>query len=306
MSTESAPSVQPSVRFRLPNGHETSVRSGGIIGRSPRAELTIADGRVSEAHALVSLRGDDLLLLGLRGRFSTGGAPLSRVALRVGQDITLFRGFSLRVVDLVLPSHALGIWSEELGEMVLSGVTSVVTGAQPQVVRGWRQDAEVVFWNQEARWWVRARNGSDQPVEVGQMQLPSGASLEVRSLDIGAAALSATRLNGSLTETLRIVARYDLAEFHRPNREVVSISGRMGRIICELVAFGVPVPWSILAMEIWGERPPHRLRNNLDQNLLRLRQRLRKEGIREDIVYPTGTGCIALRLLDGDQVETPS
>ena len=31
MSTQGAPAVQPSVRFRLPNGHETSVRSGGII-----------------------------------------------------------------------------------------------------------------------------------------------------------------------------------------------------------------------------------------------------------------------------------
>ena len=136
MSTEALPTVQPSVRFRLPNGHETSVRSGGIIGRTPRAELTIPDGRVSEAHALVSLRGDDLLLLGLRGRFSTGGAPLSRLALRVGQEITLFRGFTLRVVDLVLPSKALGVWSDDLGEVVLSGVTSVVTGPRPRAGAG--------------------------------------------------------------------------------------------------------------------------------------------------------------------------
>ena len=306
MSTQGAPAVQPSVRFRLPNGHETSVRSGGIIGRSPRAELTIADGRISEAHALVSLRGDDLMLLGLRGRFSTGGAPLSRVALRVGQEITLFRGFSLRVVDLVLPTKAFGICSEALGEVVLSGVTSVVTSGPPRVARGWRQDAEVVFWNQGARWWVRFRDGTDRAIEVGELVLPSGTTLDVRLLDIGAAALSATRLNGALAESLRIVANYDSAEFHRPNREVVSISGRMARIICELAAFGVPVPWSILAKEIWGEGPPHRLRNNLDQNLLRLRQRLRKEGIREDLVYPTGTGCIALRLLDGDRVENQS
>ncbi|HCH64051.1 MAG TPA: hypothetical protein DFR83_14690 [Deltaproteobacteria bacterium] len=306
MSTETLPNVQPSVRFRLPNGHETSVPSGGIIGRTPRAELTIPDGRVSEAHALVSLRGDDLLLLGLRGRFSTGGAPLSRLALRIGQEITLFRGFTLRVVDLVLPSKALGIGSDDLGEVVLSGVTSVVTGPRPRAIRGWRQDAEVVFWNQEAKWWARLRDGSDQPVEVGPLTLPSGLVLDVRALDIGAVALSATRLNGKLVDSLRIVTNYDMVEFHRPNREVVGISGRMGRIICELATFGVPVPWSILAKEIWGDSPQHRLRNNLDQNLLRLRQRLRKEGIREDLVYPTGTGCIALRLLDGDRVEDRS
>ena len=187
--------------------------------------------------------------------------------------------------------------------MVLSGVTSVVTGTGGRMSRGWRQDADVVFWNQEANWWVRFRDGSDRPVKEGPLTLPSGATIQVRAVDIGVAALSATRLGGTLADSIRIIANYDTAEFHRPSREVVTISGRMARIVCELASFGVPVPWSILAKEIWGEGPPHRLRNNLDQNLLRLRQRLRKEGIREDLVYPTGTGCIALRLLEGDRVE---
>jgi hypothetical protein len=304
MQTDHDGAIQPSARFRLPDGREVSVPSGGIIGRSPGAALTIADARVSEAHALVSLRGDELVLLGLRGRFSTGGAPLSQLSLREGIEITLYRGFSIRVVDLVLPSSVLAIWSEALGEVVLSGVTSVVTGGGARVARGWNQLAEVVFWNQGPRWRARLRDGTEHVVHEGPLVLPSGSTLEVRRVDIRAAALSATRRAGDLADALRIVAGYDIAELHRPDRAVVNISGRMARIIYELVTFGVPVPWSILAKEIWGDAPPHRLRNNLDQNMLRLRQRLRKEGIREDLVYPTGTGCIALRLLEGDRVES--
>jgi pSer/pThr/pTyr-binding forkhead associated (FHA) protein len=45
------------VRLRLPDGSTTTLAPGDIIGRMASAALVLDDGRVSEAHAMVSLRG---------------------------------------------------------------------------------------------------------------------------------------------------------------------------------------------------------------------------------------------------------
>ncbi len=62
--------VRPLARFLAPDGRSELLGPGDIIGRMPTATLTINDPHVSEAHALVSLRGSELKLPGLRGRSS--------------------------------------------------------------------------------------------------------------------------------------------------------------------------------------------------------------------------------------------
>lgn len=48
---------------------------GDLIGRLWSAALCLSDPRVSEAHAMVSLREGQLRLLALRGLFAIDGKP---------------------------------------------------------------------------------------------------------------------------------------------------------------------------------------------------------------------------------------
>ena len=54
--------MQPCVVFRGPDGQRHRVPHGGVIGRLSGAALVLRDPRVSEAHAMVSLRGGALHL----------------------------------------------------------------------------------------------------------------------------------------------------------------------------------------------------------------------------------------------------
>jgi pSer/pThr/pTyr-binding forkhead associated (FHA) protein len=45
------------VRIRLPDGTERRVSPSDLVGRLETAALHLDDARISEAHALVSLRG---------------------------------------------------------------------------------------------------------------------------------------------------------------------------------------------------------------------------------------------------------
>ncbi len=70
--------VVPGVQVRVTNGPTLWLGPGELIGRNPVAGLTLDDASVSEAHALVSLRGGRFVLLGLRGVFTVdAGTPPS-------------------------------------------------------------------------------------------------------------------------------------------------------------------------------------------------------------------------------------
>lgn len=83
------------------------VPAGGIIGRSSAAAFPIADDRVSEAHAMVSLRQGHMYLLALRGSLILQGAPIEEVLAHVGLRLGLCEGFELEVCGLSAPlDHA--------------------------------------------------------------------------------------------------------------------------------------------------------------------------------------------------------
>ncbi len=97
--------VVPGVQVRVTNGPTLWLGPGELIGRNPVAGLTLDDASVSEAHALVSLRGGRFVLLGLRGVFTVdaGTTPVQRVELRPGQTLRLSRNAVLHVEDIRLP-----------------------------------------------------------------------------------------------------------------------------------------------------------------------------------------------------------
>ena len=65
-----------------------------------------------------------------------------------------------------------------------------------------------------------------------------------------------------------------------------------------------PVPWEVLAGELWPELDPNldrdRLRKNFDRVLRRLRLKLREHNLRDDLVRSDGQGNYELLLHAGD------
>ena len=119
------------VRLRLPDGSSSELGHGDLIGRLWSAALSIPDARVSEAHAMVSLRGQELLLLPLRGRFAVDGQRQSSLVLAAGQRVTLAEGLDLLVEEVSLPAAVFAVEGDGLPRVVVSGVCSLLTRPRP-------------------------------------------------------------------------------------------------------------------------------------------------------------------------------
>ena len=111
------------VRFLILGGRSVALCPGDMIGRLESAALPIDDPRVSEAHAMVSLRGGRLCLLALRGRLVVRRAAASVVRLEPGVRISLVEGIELVVEAVELPDTALAL--EGLGPAPLRLVPPV-------------------------------------------------------------------------------------------------------------------------------------------------------------------------------------
>ena len=110
----------PFVRFRLADGTTAQVSPGGLIGRARSAELKIANPEVSEAHALISLRGHQLHMLSLRRWIILDGERCSAIALRPGQRIFLAQTVVLEVEAVELPAHVLVLGCDDREVCTLS------------------------------------------------------------------------------------------------------------------------------------------------------------------------------------------
>lgn len=294
--------MQTHVQLRTSDGRVHDVAPGGIIGRLAGASLVLPDPRVSEAHAMVSLRGGALHLLTLRGRFACGGRTPSSLELAVGQRIEFARGLAVDVVDIALPERVRAVRLGDGAPLPLAGVTSLVRTAGGCLVQRYEADAVAVIWSQDGGWWWRPARGVAAPLpdagfEVEGMRV-SCLDVTVNRLDAGA-----TRQQGAVAAPIRLVCHFDSVQVHREGQPPVSIPGNGARIISELVAMGGPVEWQTLAREIWGDVPAHKLRRNLDQTLLRLRRKLEAGRVRPDLVRNDGSGKVELVLADGDRVE---
>ena len=153
--------MSPYVIFRLPSGEMVKATPGSILGRLSSASVRIDDPRVSEAHALVSLRGSELKLLTLRGSLRVEGRRDADVVLEAGLRIHLARGVELKVVAVELPSSmtALQLRSQgkPFGEQVelTRSVYSILPQPEPQIVSRYTQNAPAHVWNTSDGWCIR-------------------------------------------------------------------------------------------------------------------------------------------------------
>lgn len=276
---------------------------GDLIGRSPVAALCLADPRVSEVHAYVSLRGADLVLFGLRGRLGLDGEVVTELRLAPGQRLQLARDLFVTVDEVQIPHHTLAIEGPSLARHLLHGTCSLLLDPLPSVRPGVLREAVLCLYQHDGQWLARDAHGQTSPVRPGtQWQLGAHPVVAVLA-PTAAAATHPTRQAGQLDSPLLVRALYDSVHIEREGRVVLSLSGRIAQLVSELVAFGKPVPWETLAGEIWGSDDPVQLRARLDITLNRLRKKLVAAGLRRDLVRPNGSGQIELFLGPDDQVE---
>lgn len=274
---------------------------GDLIGRTPTAALVIDDPRVSEAHAIVSLRKGEMTLLSLRRLLVANGAPTSEVRLTAGARITIVDELELVVDRVVSPPNVLAVVMPSGEQQLLPQVASFTT-SPPRLYPKFIADARAVVWSTGDQWSVRIDDVS-RPIEPGESIEIDG--LTFRFIPISLARASALSTEGAepTVAPLHLIAFYDSIQILQRGHKVHVLGGVAARIVSELVTCGGPTRWDVIAREVWpDESEPLALRRRLDVTLGRLRQRLRQANLR-DLVRADGSGQLALETYPGDVVE---
>jgi len=298
--------MRPHVVLHNAEGESWELGHGDLIGRLWSAALCLADPRISEAHAMVSLRGQSLRLLALRGRFALDGSALTELELRTGQQIALADGLVLGVADVVMPDRVLALAWPGMPAQVVPGICALYGGSRPRLAPGFAPDADAWVWSDGDSWQWRT-NGKNGPATTsavtpgGILQVGEVAFAAV-TLDVAQSAAGRTVADQAWQPPLRLVAHYDTVHILQEGRLVVALEGVSARLISELVVLAGPVHWHVLAGEVWRDESDRlKLRRRMDVALTRLRQQLREARVRTDLLRSTGTGHLELLLHDRDE-----
>lgn len=295
--------MRPVVVLETPDGTRHPLGHGDLIGRVGTAQLQLRDARVSEAHAMVSLRGGAFHLLALRGRFACHGKPRTEIVLAPGQTLYLARDLWLKVREVRVPDTVMALTHEAIGTHILTGVTSLRAGPPLRVRPGFDPGADVWLWNHDDVWLVREGSGAPRSVSPGSSIAVADRVIAVVEATTNAAGGVPTVAQGRIELPLLIVARFDSVQICQGGEERLVLSGLAARLVSELVVMGGPVPWEVLAQELWTATPErHRLRHSLDQLLYRVRAKLEGAQLRTSLVQSLGSGHLELVLNPGDQV----
>ncbi len=289
------------VRLRLPTGEIASLHPGDLVGRLASAALPLDDERISEAHAMVSLRGGELVLLGLRGRFAVDGELRARATLRPGLVVSLARGLELRVEEVVLPTQVMALRGDHLPLQILPSTASLTLHPRPALHPRHVADADAWLWTTGESWRLRVGAAPARPLEVGEPFALGGHTFVATLAPVRSTA--PTDLEAALAAPLTVIAHYDTVHICQGGVALLTLSGVAARLVSELVVFGGPVGWAVLAEEVWGPLDRMDLRRRLDTTLARLRAKLRTAGVRTDLIHSDGQGHVELLLLDGDRAE---
>lgn len=293
--------VRPHVRVRFGDERDVELGHGDLVGRLPGAALSVDDCRVSEAHAMVSLRGQSLVLLSLRRRVLVGGKPVSEVELRPHLRVELVEGLGFVVEEVVLPSAVLGVSIDGNTPEPLRGVCSVADDP-PRVLAGVVAGARAHIWNADGRWRVQTQGGALLPVASGTHLDLEGIAVSFVELPIVQAGVEATRAGTQHSEPLEVIARFDTVHIGPVGAPpAVSLSGVAARMVSAMLSVGQPISWHVLAVEIWsGDDDRMSLRRRWDVNLSRLRGKLRDARVRSDLIRADGLGNFELLRYPGD------
>lgn len=292
------------VTLLLPGGERQTIGPGALIGRSFAADLRLDDGRISEAHAFLSLRGGQFVLFALRGRLRVDGRDVARIELREGQMLELARDFTLEVERVVPPRRALAASGPGLERQILVEVTSLILEPVPHLEPGHQPRAAVVLFSDGLEWRAQLATGEVRSVTSGQLLDIQGFELTFADQWLADAQMEET---APLVPSgaLRLVSYFDSVHLLDEAGELQGIiTGKPAQLLAELLAYGGPVEWRALAHALWGKGEPDQvLRNRLDVTLAKLRRMFRAIGLRRDLVLAHKNGLLELVLYPGDKTE---
>jgi hypothetical protein len=281
--------------------HSAVLRPGNLIGRLSTATLRVLDPRVSEAHALLVLRGRTLQLLALRGVLTIDGVPEDTIILAPGQRVGLADGLTLEVDELRVPDRVLALTVDD-GEPFEPCAPVHALIAPTEWVPAWRPGALAHVYASDTGWMIEVGDRLDRLVH--------GAAVAVGPHVLRAVLVPVDQVGTDTTELARprealvISARFDTATVLPTGREPCHINGLPARVLTELAELGSPVDWDVAAAEVWPDEPDRdRRRRSFDRAVERLRQRLREHNIRPDLVRTNGRGVYELFLMPGDVVQ---
>lgn len=291
----------PLVRFRLPDGRRAKVPAGGIVGRLATAACRLEDGRVSEAHLLISLRGRELRALRLRGELRTEEGEEEEVALQPGMHLTLAPGVVLEVEAVELPAEVLALQLPDGSLRELCAPCYSLLGAPKELLPGWEPEADAWVWSSSEGWRLRVAGGPAEEIRPGKSWDIGGFVLRAQQARVEDLEAAWTQRSGHL-QGLTIVSRFSSVQILQGRKRPVSLDGIPARILAELGTVRGPLPWHDVARQLWRKEPDRvALRRNWDRGVRRLRLALREAGIREDLVRADGLGGFELLLYVGDR-----
>lgn len=294
--------AHPHVRFRLSTDLVRVVTPGGLIGRLATATVSIPDPRISEAHALVSLRGDCFHLVALRGRLLVDGQAHSELVLAPGMTIDLAEGLSLVVEHIELPADVLRVRTDVGAFELFAETHSLVEDDGLVLVPGYTPGALAWIACTSEGWILRPAEGRTETLRAGAARTFAGQRLSIESVPRGLGVTPTLKRS----EVLEIVVYPQTVNLHRPDRPAVVLNGQPAQLVSRLAAAdGFIVSWKEMAVSLWprAANDPYEKRRNLDDVLRRLRQVWQQSELRADLVVCTGDGNIQLLLYPGDSVR---
>lgn len=292
------------VVLRADDGRLATLGPGDLIGRMPTCAFVVDDPRISEAHAMVSLRGSELRLLALRGRLSVDGKPRTEQALSKGTRVILAGFFGLEVDAVSLPDRVVSV-VEDTGTIVPQPAHGVVSFVGRELRAGFHAEAVAWLWDGPAGMVLRRVGEVDRVVALDERFEVGGLGFTVTWCERTALDASPTLDRGRFEAALRLVLLFDAVHVHGEAGRSAVLDGLSARAVCELHQIGSPVAWTELAALLWPEVPRSQeatLRRRWDQVLIRMRQKLREASLRTDLLRSHG-GLVELMLGPRDVVE---
>ncbi|MEO0603222.1 MAG: hypothetical protein AAF211_17415 [Myxococcota bacterium] len=294
----------PWVLVEAEDGAEFHLVAGDLLGRSPRSAVPLQDPRVSEAHALVSLRTDGFVLLALRGAVWTGERWGSEVALERGRHVKLAEGVTFRVKDVQLPHALLALLGLTEEPRVLNAPQWSLFAHPLRAEPRFDSSADAWVWASDGLWWRRLEAEEAAPLDIGDRFTLGGRRIEAVGVQLDEGRVSATVTERGRYPALDITIGDELTTVRIAGREV-RITGRPHDILRHtalLTRDRESVHWSEVAQRIWKANPTE---HNWYRNRTRLAATLREAGLPHEI-HEVLQGQVRLCLRDEDTlVVTP-
>jgi hypothetical protein len=304
-----SPTQQPYVRLRALERPSVGLYPGDLIGRGAACALRLNDPRISEIHAMISLRGGALAMLALRGRLAVEGEERRAVELRAGLTVKAARGISLSVEEVCVPARSLSLELDGQRAPLLRSSYAIFAEA-PEARAGYHPAAAAHLWRSDEGWFVVEGGGEPALLAPGEARRVAGRELRLVWAEV-ASGVSTTVTEPAGQASLRLVLDYDAAVLYRGGRELLALSGNAARLLSALgEAHPSPLHWAELARALWpyqGARPGGdlavTLRRRFDRSLGLLRRKLHEAGVRPDLVGDAGYGLRRLALRPQDVLE---